>query len=1228
MWVLGILAALAVVVVAVQGLAGFYVNFLWFSTAHVEVVWRAIVVTKLGLAGAFVLVAFALVWASLWLVDKVAQRTLFMPVESELVRRYHAAVIPHAFVLRTGVSVVAALALGTGAATQWQHWLLFEHAVPFGYSDPQFGRDASFYVFRLPFLSFLVDWLLAALLVTLVISMLAHFLNGTIRVQGPAHVEPRAIAHLSLLLGLMALVRAWGYYYVDRFILMVPRGRSPAAASNATDLSVRLQATTLLAVVALIVFVLLVVNIYQRNLLVPALAVGLWGLVALAVGIIYPAIDGVVTQAPAGGVAATTALRNELVMTERAMAIDHVATETRPANVDLKAADLAHYQQMLSDVTLWDDAEARAAFSQLQQQQPYYAISGLAENRAVIGGRLQPTLLGVRQVSASNLPSQDWQSIHVQYNHGQGAVLAPANAASPAGSPVFEIGGLPSGSSGGAPSLSAAGSRIYFAPGGREYVLVDAGEPSIDYQTPRETVDAPPYRGGVAIDVGGLLHRIAFAVKLRDFNLLVSNRVTPRTRMLFVTGPRQRVEKALPFLKIDSHPYGVIAAGQLYWVYSGYSTTSYFPDAEPALTSALAPGSGLAGSYDYVRNAVVALVNASTGWMGVYATPQGQQDPLLRSYEATYPNLIQSPQRLKAFARGAVWNQLRYPQDLLLLQGAMYGAVHAAPQSNAAVTAGAESWSVASASSAGSLAPGGAPAVPAAVAYQPQYELVQWRPDTSPRFSLVEPLVPYTGNGIASGSSAASQTLSALFVADSSPAAFGQLTVYEVKPDVPAPAAAYVMQSTAEQAAIERLAATAGGPAVPGTVEVLPVADGLVYVTPLYTEPSSSPYPHYAGMLVLYGKSVVLAPNLDKAMAELLHGTVNGVAPGPSPATGSSQAKAESELKQALSDFAKARRALEKDDFARYGRYQAAGEKAVQAALAIERALVSSAASGSAGSASRGSSAAGLSSSAAPGSSAANGSSSAAAGSSSAARSSSAADGSTRSAGSAPASAGSSVTGSTPGVVQPGAQSAFAVSAGSLPRASSTTAAGTITDTSSATGSRQAAAGSAATTRASRGTSATTLAGGAVPGSGSAASPAGGRSADPALQGGPLRTVPAHGGGTPGSGAATTTSPGAGGAAAQGSTGSTGGGATGSGAAGTGSGATGTGATGAGTGATGTGATSGTEGGAAAGATGAGGSGSSGSATGAVTTTAPGSSGGGASPGAASTSTVPDRGPA
>src|ERR1019366_3758445 len=130
------------------------------------------------------------------------------------VRRYQTTIGRHRGLVRTVVSFLVALAVGAGTNNQWQHWLLFLHGGRFNITDPLFHRDIGYYIFKLPFISFLVDWTQLALLVLLIVSAIGHYLNGGLRFSGPApRVDPRTTAHLSAILAALALLRAVAYFY-------------------------------------------------------------------------------------------------------------------------------------------------------------------------------------------------------------------------------------------------------------------------------------------------------------------------------------------------------------------------------------------------------------------------------------------------------------------------------------------------------------------------------------------------------------------------------------------------------------------------------------------------------------------------------------------------------------------------------------------------------------------------------------------------------------------------------------------------------------------------------------------------------------------------------------------------------------------------------------------------------------------------------------------------------
>ncbi len=113
----------------------------------------------------------ALMLGNLTIADRIAPKFRTAGPEDELVQHYREAVGPHAGKVRLIVSVIFALFAGIGTRSQWNNWLLFIHASKFPQSDPQFHKNIGFYVFQLPFINFLLNWLFVALIITLVVTV-------------------------------------------------------------------------------------------------------------------------------------------------------------------------------------------------------------------------------------------------------------------------------------------------------------------------------------------------------------------------------------------------------------------------------------------------------------------------------------------------------------------------------------------------------------------------------------------------------------------------------------------------------------------------------------------------------------------------------------------------------------------------------------------------------------------------------------------------------------------------------------------------------------------------------------------------------------------------------------------------------------------------------------------------------------------------------------------------
>ena len=321
----------------------------------------------------------------------------------------------------------------------------------------------------------------------------------------------------------------------------------------------------------------------------------------------------------------------------------------------------------LDNLPLWEPSITAQTYQKLQQNGTGFTIAGLSLDRYRIGGGLSPFVIGVRQVNDADLPTPSWVNIHLQYTHGYGAVLSPANQQS-GGNPVFDIAGVPPASSHGAPKISQP--AVYFGLGQSGYVVADTAQSEVDYSDTNGNTVSSHYAGKGGVPIGSFWVKAAFALKFHDLNLLISNLVTSKSRLMFDQDVRVRVAKVAPFLVVDDTPYPVIDHGQLVWIVDAYTTTSYYPYAQQASTGELPNGTGLKGSFNYVRNSVKVVVNAYTGDLTFYAVTD--TDPILNTWESIFPKMFKPLSDMDSVLQA----HLRYPAALLMVQATMYGRYH------------------------------------------------------------------------------------------------------------------------------------------------------------------------------------------------------------------------------------------------------------------------------------------------------------------------------------------------------------------------------------------------------------------------------------------------------------------------------------------------------------------------------------------------------------------------
>ncbi len=916
-WLLGIAVLLVILLASLRSLATVYTDRLWFSSPsiHLTGVFDTLLGVKVGLFASFGGLFFVLLWVNLVVCDRISSAAEGSDPEDELVRRYQRLVRPYANRIYAALSVVVALIAAAGTIGEWQNWLLFTHGQSFGWKDPQFGMDASFYVFKLPFLEFLVNWLIVSLIVVLVFTAVFHYLNGGIRTQrARPRVRPVVKAHLSVLLALIALAKAAGYVLARYQLVTSTNGFVEGAGY--TDVHARIPALELLFWISLAAAAVLVWNIRRQGWTLPVLAVGLWAFVALVIGVIYPAIAQAIVNPSQNSKEAPYIARN-IAATRYAYGISsrNLVTSNFPASTTLTATQVIENSSTLSNIRLWDpDPQiSLPTVQKLQYAHGYYTFQGLAVDRYVIDGRLQPVLVGVRQVNQSGIASPTWVNTHLQYTHGEGIVLAEADAATAKGDPEFAVKNVPPTSIKGAPKVKQP--DVYFGINYPGYVVANTKEDEIGTGNPH-------YQGNGGVQLSSFLRRAAFAIRLGDFNLLISGQITPNSRIMFVRDVLNMARKAAPFLSWDSDPYPVLANGHIYWVVDGYTTTANFPYSQNADSVLVPQGGGLPGSYNYVRNSVKLVINAYSGKMTFYAM---DNDPVLRTYESAFPGMFTSASNMPT----AIRQHLRYPEDMFSVQAALYGRYHLSSPNAFYNADGA--WTLSPTAGAGSSSqalqvtlttnPQGQTISGSVAPMAPIYQVFQLPGQTSQSFTITDAYVPFnTGT--------TSQNLSAFMVGTYAAGSGGKLHVY-VTPggqDVgPALAESEIQQDSTVSQDITLLDQH-GSSVLLGNILMIPVANSVIYVRPLYVESSGNPQPELTYVISVLGQDVQIKPTVQQSLEALLQvPTVGSGSSGTNPSTlGSATAQAVDQyLQQAQGYYQAAQSALQTGGSNALSQYQA-----------------------------------------------------------------------------------------------------------------------------------------------------------------------------------------------------------------------------------------------------------------------------------------------------------------
>ena len=814
-------------IVVVPWLAGFATDWLWYNEIHFESVFVTSLVARALLFVVTGLVAFAFLYGNVrWTRRGSAGLPALYLNRGDGVTVDVAHVVPKLLLIG---ALLGAFIIALAASAQWMPVLMALHAVPVGQTDPLFGRDIGFYLFRLPAISAALTVLVVVTGLSLVVAAALYAMRGAV-VFAPrrAVVDPRAGRHLGALLALLFLLFGSQLLFVDTASLLYST-TGPLVGASYADVHVLLIGIRISAVAAVVAAALVLYGVVSQKLLWFA-ALSVVGYVA--VGIVFrglaPAAEQRFVIAPNELARERPYIQQHIAATRRAWRLDSVVTRDLEGDVQLSNADIRANAPTIDNVRLWERDLLQQTLGQLQEIRTYYDFVSVNDDRYVIDGRYRQIHISARELNTAKLPTRNFINERLTFTHGMGVAMAPVNQVTSEGLPVLFIKDLPPVST---ISLKVTRPQIYYGQLTNSYVFVGTGQKEFDYPAGDKNVYTN-YTGRGGVPVGSLLRRALYAWQFGSTDILLSSYLSHDARIMYRRNISERAQAALPFLTFDAEPYLMVTdSGTLKWILDAYTSSERWPYSQPT-----------ADGTNYVRNSVKVVIDAYDGTVDAYLADPA--DPVVRTYAAIFGSIFKPLAAMPADIRA----HLRYPGDLFREQTALYATYHMVDPD--AFYHREDQWQYPSVEK-------GTPNVNPFM----RHIILRLPGETSPEFIYMTPFTP-----------SGKDNLAAWMAARMDGPNYGKLVAYRFPKQSLVYGPKQIVNRINQETSISQqitLWDQKGSSVIRGELLVIPIGESLVYVQPLYLRAEGGTIPELKRVVVAHENRVAMGETLEEGLAAL-----------------------------------------------------------------------------------------------------------------------------------------------------------------------------------------------------------------------------------------------------------------------------------------------------------------------------------------------------------------------
>ncbi|MGM0547956.1 MAG: UPF0182 family protein [Bacillota bacterium] len=710
----------------------------------------------------------------------------------------------------------------------WKMVLKFLNKTEFNNLDPIFNNDISFYVFSLPFYSFLREMGTVVIVLSLILVGAIYIVFTGIHSfsEISSKLSKRAKKHMSILVFFFLLFKAWDYRLQMYNILFSSDG--VVFGAGYTDVNANLLGYKILFITAIFVALTVLYSLVKSNYKPLIFGIAAWVIISVVFTGVYPAFMQQYSVEPNEINREKQYIENNIKMTLAAYGLDDVKNDDfELSDKELSYDELMEYETVVDNIRLWDYRPLQDTYNQLQALRQYYTFEGIDVDRYQLGDDYTQIMLGARELDQDALAqeAQTWVNKTLKYTHGLGVTMSPSGKIKDNGQPQFLIQDIPPKTNN--KNINLENSSIYYGEKTNNYVIVNTNQSEFHYPMGSENVYTT-YKGEGGVEISNILKKAIFSLRFNTMKILLSDDITAESHIMYERNIHRRVRKVAPFLKYDSNPYIVNTDGRLFWIYDAYTTTDLYPYSQP-----------YNGQDNYVRNSIKVVVDAYNGNLDYYIIDE--EDPIAATYSKIFDDLFKSKDQMPK----SIKRHLRYPKDLFQIQTKIYSNYH---MKDPVVYYNREDvWQIPQENYQGST-----------IDVEPYYIMNQLPGEDKAEFILMTPFTPSNRDNMV-----------AWMAARNDGENYGELFTYRFPKDKLVYGPNQIESRIDQESEISQLLtlwSQRGSNVIRGNLLVIPVNNSVLYVEPIFLQAEGGGIPELRRVIISYKNKIIMRKNMEEAL--------------------------------------------------------------------------------------------------------------------------------------------------------------------------------------------------------------------------------------------------------------------------------------------------------------------------------------------------------------------------